>query len=150
MVGSPTERLAMLLCSDHAQRFVILDNLETADELRAILPPASTLKHVVVVTSPQGTHDPGRAQFIHVKQMNTVRLIRWLSSLARAYEPRGGTVCHSFHGYPLVIRYACELFAEQRQTVYDFCHDLRDDVLVSRTIPILKRGEVCSLFYAEL
>lgn len=125
--GAP-ELLASLLCDPHAPRFVLLDNLETSDELRSLL-PTSTKSMVVATCRSIGQVLPTGAQVIRVGRMTEAEALASIEQrLPEVENAQASQLARFLYGYPLVIRYACALIQETGLSIRDFCADLRRDV----------------------
>jgi hypothetical protein len=121
------EYLAELLYSDNSLPFVVLDNLESADELHRLVPtPPQSV--VVATCRTKGLNPPDYCQFIDVGTMTeeesrelVVRELPGVSELDAAY------LADSLYRYPLLIQHVCGLLRNQNSSIRDFCQDLHAD-----------------------
>lgn len=127
IAGDPKLCLAVLLTDEHGPTVTILDGLESADDLRDLIPNAKGL--VIATCRDTGGSPPGQACFIPVGQMETPEAValvqKRLPSLADAEAELLAT---SLERYPLIMRYACALIAQQRIPVGQFCESLSSDI----------------------
>lgn len=105
--------LAHLLCCDQAPQFVILDNLRSADELNNLL-PLSTRSVVVATCRIEGSMPPANCQFMRVRKMRTTEAILMIRSRPPHLEEGDAEkLASKLHQYPLVMRHACGVLAQQ-------------------------------------
>lgn len=123
--GDPVVRLAMLICDEHAPSIVLLDNLDSADQLLSLLP--SNFRSVVVATCrTKGDSHPQDCEFIEVPRMTrpeTVELVLSLAPGSLTHE-EAEQLAQAASDHPLLIRHACTLFAAQTLSMEQFCQKL--------------------------
>lgn len=116
---------AKLLMAPSSTGFLVLDNLQSTDELKDFVPPNTTT--VVIATSrTSGKKSPSWCQEIRVGRMtlneSTELVKRIAPSLAGA---DGGYLVASLHCYPLALSVACGMVIATGVEVEDLCRSLR-------------------------
>jgi hypothetical protein len=121
------ECLAELLYGDSPPPFVVLDNLESADELNRLVPtPPQSV--VVATCRTRGLTPPDYCQFIDVDTMTEEESRQLIArELPEVSELDARRMTDSLYGYPLLMRHVCGLLRNQNISVRDFCRDLRAD-----------------------
>lgn len=120
--------LTLLLCGEHAPKFVILDNLDSTDELVRLLPPGHTRSIVVATARKRGALLRAGWRFIDVGKMDVDEAIDLVHRHASQLSPEDTRMlASSLAGHPLAITYACRLVVKQDCPVSDFCDDLKVD-----------------------
>jgi hypothetical protein len=125
--GDPREYLAMLLCSEKAPHFTILDGLNSADELFELVPRDTS--HVVLATCrDRGAAPPEHCHFIAVSEMTEAEGIAIVRMrLPSLNEKEALQLTSSLDHYPLAIRYACALIERQHLSIQDFVRDFQTE-----------------------
>ena len=130
----PVEYLALLLSADQAPPVVIIDNLESADELRILLP--SQLRSTILATARvTGAAPHPQATFVAVGKMaqaESETLVRhYAPSLEAAAIER---LVRELHGYPLILRHASVLLERGGITISDLMQSLRSTSATVTTV----------------
>jgi hypothetical protein len=124
---NPEVMLSLLTNGPNAPSFVILDSLESADELRSIVP--HTTDSVIVATCRQkGLAPPRHCKFIQVHEMSNheaIELVKLEAPELTAEETE--RVAANFHRHPLLIHHFCILLPFQADTVEQFCDAIAQD-----------------------
>lgn len=125
LIKSPNEHLASYLCGELAPPFVLLDGLESTDDLVRVLPTA-TRSVVVACCIRQGQKASDSFQMVRVmglKKREAERIVKLrLPDLDAASVTK---VTEALDGYPLAVRFACEV--------------LRQGILVDQLVSDLER-----------
>lgn len=121
------ERLATLACGPGAPKFIVLDNLESADELQSLL-PHRTDSTVVATCRRRGDSPPTHCQYINVGEMSRPQA----EMMARSYAPNlseedGRYVADVFSGHPLIIRHVCSMLLYTSLPIRQFCDEIKED-----------------------
>jgi hypothetical protein len=113
ITGEPKEFLASLTCGSQAPDFVVLDNLGSAEELRAHIP--TTTRSVVVATCrTRGENPPEACRFLPVGRMETAEAVALVANRApHLSEPDATELAKVLGAYPLVLHHACALLTHQ-------------------------------------
>lgn len=120
------EQLVSLVSGPEAPKFVILDNLESAEELRYVLP--AHINTIVVATCRSKGNFPADCQIINVGTMEPAEAMQMISRrLPDISESARTLLTKRLHGYPLVIRYATDLIGQTGVSVEEFCASLPAD-----------------------
>ncbi len=125
---TPLGWLALLLTDANAPQFVVLDNLESAEELANLL-PATCISTVIATCITEGAAPPPLCRLVPVRHM----LPSEAAELVTQYLPtvQGEAVSllvSTLHGYPLALVYACAVIKRGRVSVEQFCADMKDSV----------------------
>jgi hypothetical protein len=130
--SDPSAYLTLLLCEASAPKFVILDNLESTDELRHLLPRDGTKSIVVATARNRGDLVRAGWKFVDVGKMDDEEAVGLVARQAPQLSHDDALMLvSSLAGYPLAISNACGLFVEQGCPVSDFCSDLKTDAGIS-------------------
>jgi len=126
---NPNVALVRLIAGKQAPRFVVLDNLESTDELRQLLPTNETTSIVVATCRIKGAVLPSTCQLVQVRRMRNSEAIRMVERrIPQLTEEGADDLALRFAGgYPLVIAYVCDLFIQQDLSIQEFCHSLSSD-----------------------
>jgi hypothetical protein len=117
-------RLAALLCCAGGPTRIVLDGLESADDLVGII-PQSTQATVIATCRHKGDLLSERASFMKVSKMNSDEAMRMIQKrLPESNHDEVQQLAKSLDNYPLAVRYACSLIHEQSLPVGDFCRDI--------------------------
>jgi hypothetical protein len=129
VTATPVEYLALLICSANAPLFTIIDGLNSADELRGLL-PQNQPRHVVIVSCrDRGTIRREHWQFLRVPEMESYEATSMVRSLMPAASDIDAELLVStLSAYPLVIGYACPFLNDQKIPIVQFCNDLKKDL----------------------
>lgn len=123
LTEKPNEYLAEYLCSETAPSFVILDDLESVDDLVQVL-PTNTRSVVVACCTSEGVAEPSRFNVMRVKELALSEAKCMISlRLPKLDDPDVTKLAAALDGYPLAIRFACGL-VKQGVSVADFIDDL--------------------------
>jgi tetratricopeptide (TPR) repeat protein len=128
IAAEPEAYLTLLLSDESGPDRVVLDGLETADELTDFLPASPTSSVVVATCRAKGNFPPDDCQFIRVDKMSSDESIE----MVRRFLPQlsgedAAYLAKTVNGYPIVLRYACALLANSSSIVRDFCQELLTD-----------------------
>jgi hypothetical protein len=127
---SSNEYVAMLVTSDHAPLFTIIDGLDSADELNTLL-PRNLPRHVVIATCrDRGKSALEHCHFLRVSEMEPDEAISMVRQrLPSSSDHEIEQLASALGSYPLVIRYACSFIANQPISAAQFCSDLQTELL---------------------
>ncbi|RFS84144.1 hypothetical protein D0T12_18475 [Actinomadura spongiicola] len=127
--NDPKGRLSLLFSSENAPTFVILDNLQSADEIRRMLPTdLARIKPTVVVTARRKGQAPPSYAFIDVGHMTELEAVEAIQNrLPRLSEDEAVHLASRLHTHPLLISSACTLLAEYDVPVHEFCDELEHE-----------------------
>jgi ATPase family associated with various cellular activities (AAA) len=128
--GHERKHLAALLSDEKAPAFLLIDNLDSADDLGRLLPPLSNIRRTVVVATCRVRSEaiPG-ARFIAVGTMSSGEaetLIR--SGVNHLSQEEAAYLAARLDGYPLAIRFACRILRSRTTGVEEFCRAIKADV----------------------
>jgi hypothetical protein len=121
--------LARLMCGEHAPQFILLDNLETANQLSLILPTTGCKSVIVATCRHKSDIRRNNWQYIAVDAMDDSEASQlaefWLPELSK----RDTTyLARSLGAYPIAIPLACALFAAGDVSLQEFCRLLRENI----------------------
>lgn len=110
--SDPVVQLTYLACSEHAPPFIVLDNLDSANELTALLPRHT--KSVIVATSRRAVDPPTAFQAIHIDRMERAQS----RDMARLQLPTLSDedvefLASAFGDYPLLINHMRAFYPHQ-------------------------------------
>lgn len=109
--------------------FVVLDNLESADQLHPYL-PRQTDSCVVATCRVKGHAPPEDCVFIEVEKMLTHEAIAMATGKNASLSAADlNKITSAFDGYPLVINYVSAFVARTRLSVSDVCEEIKSDPL---------------------
>lgn len=127
LVGHENEYLVELLCGDKHPPFVILDNLESTDQLVKLAPP-ETRSRIIATSRARGELRLSGARFINVGRMDDLEAEQMIRDrLPRLSRRQVTYLASELEGFPLVIRYACRLLANQDVGLDEFCQGIKAD-----------------------
>jgi hypothetical protein len=121
----PVDRFINLVMSERSPRFVILDNLDSADQLNDLIPYRDTTSIVVVTCRTRGTSPPRACKFIQTDAMSlpeATQLVR--SELPNVSIQDAEMLARALDGHPLVIRHACRDLAREMIDIEEFCSEV--------------------------
>lgn len=128
VTGEVHERLAVLLSSERGPRYVVLDGLDSADEISTLI-PYNTRSIVVVTCRDRGRVPPDNAAFIGLSRMGVDEAIEMVNRrLPELAEAEVNQLVKTLDYYPLAIQYACGLIGRQHISVERFCRDASSGV----------------------
>lgn len=116
---------SLLLTDVNAPRFVVVDNLESAEQLTDLLPSTAYSPTVVATCLDKGASSPASCQFVPVQRLWRTEAV----SLVLAYLPTVGesaatSLASALDDYPLNLVYACNLVNLGRIKIEQFCADI--------------------------
>lgn len=140
VANTPEDYLAALLSSPEGPPLLILDNLESADELAGLLP--ANLNAVVLATCRhRGVNPPDSCKFIEVGPMlpheAMAMIMRRISALSEDTVVRLAT---TLGGYPLAIDYACSLLEHSDISPHALCDYLAINAKDTATSLLTEEG----------
>jgi hypothetical protein len=119
----PVEQLAVLLCSEQAPDFVILDNLDTAKQLDDLLPLRP--KATVVATCLAIDYSRPNWALVPVRVMTRDEATRMVHTRLTSATAQDARILSFLVGQqPLAIHYACLLVAKGGVTIAELCNEL--------------------------
>ncbi|MFI0411814.1 hypothetical protein [Actinomadura sp. 3N508] len=127
VISDPRAHLALLLSHEDAPHLVVLDNLDSTDELRQLLP--NTFRSRLVATSRRrGDTPPEDCEFISVGAMSDEEAAALIAlRLPTLSEEDTRSLAEALGNYPLALTHACTLIAKRDLSVAQFTQDLRWD-----------------------
>jgi len=121
------EALARLLGSENAPAFVLIDNLDSVDDLAHLLPPlANVPKTTVVATCRARSEAIPACRFIDLDTMRDSEaesLIR--IGLPHLSQSDTAYLASELENYPLAIRFASRILQYQTVGVEEFCREIK-------------------------
>jgi len=158
--------IATLARSEDAPRFIVLDNLESADELKDLLPRHT--RSIIVATCRRKGESPATYRYVDVDRMERDESVEMISrELPRLSDKDKKDLAEAFSDYPLVISRACALFPNQAAPMVRFCDQLKADarklasqvktedgaillVILRRLVTLVKRRDRSGMAYELL
>lgn len=125
--GHEGEHLAALLSDQNAPPFLLIDNLDSVDDLAELLPPLGNIpKTVVVATCRVKSEAIPTCWFIAVGKMSEGEA----ESLIRAGLPHlsradAAYLASALEAHPLAIRFACRILQLRVVSVGEFCRETK-------------------------
>jgi hypothetical protein len=120
------EDISALACTDHAPPFLVIDNIDSAKDLKKLLPRHT--KSVIVATCRRAANPSKTYAAIHVDKMEKGECIEMAKSrLPDVSDDDADYLVSSFNGYPLVIDHVCALFPNQAAPLRRLCDELKRD-----------------------
>jgi hypothetical protein len=120
------EDISALACRNHAPPFLVIDNIDSANDLKGLLPRRT--KSVIVATSRRAANPPNTYAAIHVEKMEKGECIEMVKSrLSDVSDDDADYLVSSFNGCPLVIDHVCALFPNQLAPLRRLCDELKRD-----------------------
>jgi hypothetical protein len=122
--ADPWTYFAKLLCAKNAPEFVVIDSLESADQLQDRIP--ENAKSIIVATSQhKGTSPSAYCEFVHVDRLTDDESLGLVQKhLPALAEEDAKEFASTFYGYALLLDKACTLYGLQSLPVKDFLADL--------------------------
>jgi hypothetical protein len=124
-IPDPVVQLANLACSETAPPFIVLDNLDSADELKDLLPRHT--RSIIVVTC-RSKGESASYRVIDIDMMERAETIEMISRhLPDLDADDMEHLASTFADHPLVISHVCRLFPNQEAPLRRFCDELARD-----------------------
>jgi hypothetical protein len=125
--GSEREALARLLGSEQAPAFVLIDNLDSVDDLARLLPPLANVPTTVVVATCRARSEAIPAcRFIDVDTMSDTEAESLIQIGLPHLSPNDTAYLASeLENYPLAIRFGCRILQHQTVGVEEFCREIK-------------------------
>jgi hypothetical protein len=122
---SPATQVASLVCGEKAPPVVVLDNLESADRLRELLPRHTRSKIVAICRSANESQLYSMLSVERMERPESLLLIR--GRLPNLLDEDAEYLAWSFGDYPLVIWHVCTVFPNQQSSMRVICDSLQRD-----------------------
>jgi hypothetical protein len=122
--GSPKDKLDYLLMSpDYAPATVVLDNLESSDELNSLIP--HTFRPRIVATCRlMGGNPPATAKFLEVESMKRSESIYLvINRLTTLSEKDAAELASRLGDWPLLLDYICKFALTQHLPILTLCDE---------------------------
>lgn len=134
MTGDPMALLAAILYAKQRAPLVVLDNLQSTDELRSLV-PRDTSAVVLATCRESGSNPPPWCNEIAVDVMTGNEAVQLVEALVPGLPRKSAEyVAVTLDRYPLAIEVACRLAQETSLSVTELCRDLAsspDDIAAS-------------------